>query len=44
MPRFDLVVKDGLVVIPYVGELRMDIGIRDERIAALEEQIDPVRR
>jgi dihydroorotase-like cyclic amidohydrolase len=40
MARFDLVVKDGLVVIPYVGELRLDIGIRDERIAALEERIE----
>ena len=40
MARFDLVVKNGLVVVPYVGELRMDIGIRDERIAALEESID----
>lgn len=40
MPRFDTVVKDGLVVIPYVGEHRMDIGIRDGRIAALEDRID----
>jgi dihydroorotase-like cyclic amidohydrolase len=40
MARFDLVVKNGLVVIPYVGELRMDIGIRDGRIAALQESIE----
>ncbi len=40
MARFDLVVKDGLVVIPYVGELRTDIGIRDGRIVALEERIE----
>jgi dihydroorotase-like cyclic amidohydrolase len=39
MARFDTVVKDGLVVIPYVGQLQMDIGIRGGRIAALEDQI-----
>lgn len=41
MSRFDTVVKSGLVVVPYVGEIRMDIGIRDGQIAALEERIDP---
>lgn len=40
MPRFDTVVKDGLVVVPYVGESHMDIGIRDGRITALEDHID----
>jgi dihydroorotase (multifunctional complex type) len=40
MSRFDTVVKDGTVVIPYVGELRLDIGIRDGRVAALEDHID----
>jgi dihydroorotase-like cyclic amidohydrolase len=40
MTRFDTVVKDGTVVIPYVGEIRMDIGIRDGRIASLEDRID----
>ncbi|MGH2857175.1 MAG: dihydroorotase, partial [Solirubrobacteraceae bacterium] len=39
MARFDTVVRDGLVVIPYVGQHKMDIGIRDGRIAALEDQI-----
>ncbi len=40
MARFDTVIKNGLVVIPYVGQLPMDIGIRDGRIAALEDHID----
>ena len=40
MARFDTVVKDGLVVIPYVGQLNIDIGIRDGRIAALEDRIE----
>ncbi|MGH2843146.1 MAG: dihydroorotase [Solirubrobacteraceae bacterium] len=39
MARFDTVVRDGLVVVPYVGQLQMDIGIRDGRIAALEDHI-----
>ena len=40
MARFDTVVKNGLVVIPYVGQINMDIGIREGRIAALEDRID----
>lgn len=40
MIRYDTAVKNGLVVIPYVGKLKLDIGIRDGRIAALLEQID----
>ena len=39
MARFDTVVKNGLVVIPYVGQLKMDIGIQDGRIAALQDEI-----
>lgn len=35
MARFDLVVTGGTLVIPYVGEVRADIGISDGRIAAL---------
>ena len=42
MARFDTVVKNGLVVIPYVGQINMDIGIREGRIAALEDRIDAV--
>ncbi|MGH2860590.1 MAG: dihydroorotase [Solirubrobacteraceae bacterium] len=40
MARFDTVVQNGHVVVPYVGELRMDIGIRDGRIAALQDRIE----
>jgi dihydroorotase-like cyclic amidohydrolase len=40
MARFDTVVKNGLVVIPYVGQLQMDIGIREGRVAALEDRIE----
>ena len=39
MARFDMVIQNGHVVVPYVGELRMDIGIRDGRIAALQDRI-----
>src|SRR5688572_13567219 len=42
MARFDLAVTGGTVVIPYVGEIRADIGVRDGRIAAItDEPIGP---
>lgn len=39
MARYELAVVNGTVVMPYVGALRLDLGIRDGRIAALAEQI-----
>ena len=40
MPRYDLAVTGGTLVIPYVGEVRADIGVTDGRIAALS--LDPL--
>ncbi len=39
MARFDTVVAGGDLVIPYVGTVRADLGIRDGRIAAIEDVI-----
>ncbi len=39
MARYELVVGNGTVVVPYVGALRCDVGVRDGRVAALEEDI-----
>ncbi|MDQ7829525.1 MAG: dihydroorotase family protein [Armatimonadota bacterium] len=39
MARYDLAVLGGSVVVPYVGTVRADIGIRAGRIAALAEEI-----
>ncbi len=41
MARLDLAVLNGTVVIPYVGEVRCDLGIRDGRIVTMAEVIDP---
>jgi dihydropyrimidinase/allantoinase len=37
MARYDLVVLGGTLVLPYTGEVRADVGIRDGRIAALAD-------
>src|SRR5262245_21823143 len=39
MPRYDSAVLNGPVVIPFVGPVRCDVGIRDGRIAALADSI-----
>lgn len=39
MARYDAAVVNGTVVIPYLGALRCDIGIRGGRIAALVDAI-----
>jgi dihydroorotase-like cyclic amidohydrolase len=39
MSDYDLVVKGGTVVVPYVGTRRSDVGIRGGKIAALVESI-----
>ncbi len=41
MRAYDLAILNGTVVIPYTGEVRCDVGIRDGRIAALADAIDP---
>jgi dihydropyrimidinase/allantoinase len=41
MQPYDLVIKGGHVVIPYVGVRRADIGVRGETIAAVGAEIDP---
>ena len=35
MPRYDTAVLNGTVVVPYLGALRCDVGIRAGRISAL---------
>ena len=39
MSRYDLAVTGGTVVVPYAGMMRADIGVRDGRIAAIEDEI-----
>src|SRR5256885_8080039 len=39
MPRYDTAVVDGTVVLPCLGAVRCDVGIRDGRIAALTDSI-----
>jgi dihydroorotase-like cyclic amidohydrolase len=39
MPRFDCAVLNGIVIMPYVGPVRCDIGVRDGRVAALADAI-----
>src|SRR3989304_2197114 len=41
MARYDAAVVNGTVVIPYLGALRCDIGIRGGGIAALTQAISP---
>ncbi len=35
MSRFDLIIKNGTLVIPYTGIFKSDIGVKDGRIAAI---------
>lgn len=41
MARYDIVVTGGTLVIPFVGEVRGDIGITDGRIAAIADTLGP---
>jgi dihydroorotase-like cyclic amidohydrolase len=41
MARYDTAVLNGTVVVPYVGALRCDVGIRAGRIASLADAIEP---
>lgn len=40
MARFDLVIRNGMAVVPYTGVIRCDIGIRNGKIASLADTID----
>lgn len=39
MSEYDLVVKNGFVVFPYVGVQKADIGVKGEKIAAIDVDI-----
>lgn len=41
MPRYDTIVTGGTLVVPFVGEMRADVAIKDERIAAIGEEFGP---
>ncbi|NBE83457.1 dihydroorotase [Micromonospora rubida] len=41
MARYDLLVKGGTLVLPYVGTVRADLATRDGRIAAIGVDLDP---
>ena len=41
MARYDLLVKGGMLVLPYVGTVRADLATRDGRIAAIGADLDP---
>ncbi|GAB2921713.1 amidohydrolase family protein [Micromonospora polyrhachis] len=41
MARYDLLVKGGTLVLPYVGTVRADLATRDGRIAAVAAELDP---
>jgi dihydroorotase-like cyclic amidohydrolase len=41
MARWDLAVVGGTVVLPYTGAVRCDVAIRDGRVAALVQGLDP---
>ena len=41
MSRYDLVVTGGTLVVPHVGPIAGDIGIKDGRIAAIADRLGP---
>ena len=41
MARYDTAIVNGTVVMPYVGAMRSDVGVREGRIAALADAIAP---
>ena len=40
MKRCDIVILNGQAVLPGIGPVRMDLGIRDGKIAAMSEKLD----
>lgn len=43
MDRYELAVVGGTVVIPYMGTVRADIGVRGGRVVAIDDEIDRQR-
>jgi dihydropyrimidinase/allantoinase len=41
MARYECVVAGGTLVIPFVGEMRADVGIRDGRVATIASELGP---
>jgi|SRR5579859_69629 len=41
MPRFDLAVVNGTLVLPFVGEVRADVAARDGKIVQIADAINP---
>jgi dihydroorotase-like cyclic amidohydrolase len=41
MPRYDTAILNGTVVLPDVGAIRCDVGVRDGRVAGLADRIEP---
>ena len=41
MARFEMVVAGGMLVLPGVGEVRGDLGIRDGRVASIADDLGP---
>ncbi|MBV9323459.1 MAG: dihydroorotase family protein [Chloroflexi bacterium] len=40
MARFDLVVRNGTLVVPFIGTVRADVAAREGRIAQIADEID----
>ncbi|MFI8293393.1 dihydroorotase family protein [Streptomyces sp. NPDC085614] len=40
MPRYDLIIKNGTLVQPHLGEIPADLAVRDGKVAALADDID----
>ena len=40
MKRCDVVILNGQVVLPGIGPVRMDLGIREGKIAAMSDKLD----
>jgi dihydroorotase-like cyclic amidohydrolase len=41
MPRFDLAIVNGTLVLPFVGTLRADVAARDGKIVQIADSINP---
>ncbi len=38
--KYDSIIKDGMVVFPFQGEVKCEIGIKDGKIASITDEID----
>ncbi len=41
MSNYDVVVIGGTLVIPFVGEVRADVGVKDGKVAAIADRLQP---